>query len=386
MKPVPLLFMSDNPALSTGLGRITKDLAVHASSLPEFRVGSLGRGGHSSTQLPFAQYSFSEDEQWGENLIESAWSDFAGSDPGIIMTVWDPSRLNWFANPMMGDRLEQFLKSGRFIRWGYIPVDSYGIGNKLTTQVKDTLLGYDRLLAYTLFGKQIIENTIGREVDWIPHGYDHEVFQPRGRAAGRAILGVNETDTLIGCVMSNQGRKDWATAFGAIAQLRNSNPALKFWAHTDVIERYWNLMALAFDFGIQNSIVVTQTGMFNSEQLSYLYSACDITMLPSLGEGFGYPIVESLACGVPVVHGNYGGGAELLPDRNWLVEPVTERLDGLWNCVRPVWNPKDWAEKIQEVLGEFVDSTTCMGAVEHLQWRTLWPSCWHKFFLEGINR
>jgi glycosyltransferase involved in cell wall biosynthesis len=385
MKIAPILFLSDSVNTPTGLGRITKDLAVLTSTLPEFRVGTMGRGGQYTTKLPFAQYSFDENYDWGATLLESVWDDFAGNVTGVIMTIWDPSRLSWFSNPMMGGRLEQFLRSGRFQRWGYFPVDSYGIGNKLTGQCIDTIARYDRVLAYTLFGKQVLENSLNREVDWIPHGYNEKIFQPRDRVAGRGMLGVNNEDIVCGIVMTNQARKDWATALGAIAFLKNEMPTIKLWAHIDVLERYWSLPALINDFGLTNTVILTFNGQYTSEQLSYLYSCCDITMLPSTGEGWGFPLVESMACGVPAIHGNYGGGAELLPSRDWLVDPVTERLDGQWNCVRPVWNPKDWADKLKQVLAEDVDKETCTNAVSHLMWSNLYVSCWRPWFLGGLK-
>lgn len=393
MKPTPILFLSDSLNLPTGLARITKDLAVLTSQLPQFRVGVMGRGGIGSSRLPFAQFNFDASRQWGENDIQQVWEDFAAdARTGVIMTVWDPSRLGWFAQPRMDGALGEFLRSNRFARWGYFPVDSYGVGGKLTGEVRETLQGYDRVLAYTLFGKQVLEQTLVREVDWIPHGYNADVFKPRDKTAGRLALGFGKYDVVVGCVMTNQARKDWATAFGAIAYLKNHAKA-KFWlwAHVDVLQRYWDLRALAADFGVEDSVRITLSGEYNSEQLSYFYSACDVTMLPSLGEGWGFPITESLACGVPCVHGNYGGGVEQLPDRNWLVQPSAERLDGLWNNVRPVWNPKDWADKLAMVLEEATATgeqlrEVCTASVECFQWGKLWPSCWKKWMLEGIGQ
>lgn len=387
MKPIPILFLSDSAELPTGLARITKDLATLVSRMPEYRVGVLGRGGHGSSKLPFAQYNFPESDQWGEDHIESTWDDFAGGDVGVIMTIWDVSRLGWFAKPRMGGRLGKFLSSGRFQKWGYVPVDSYGVGGKLTGRMRDTLGGFDRLLAYSAFGASVIESTINKQVEWIPHGYNSKVFCARDKAASRLALGVHELDTLVGCVMTNQARKDWATAFGAIAYLKNQKPSLKFWCHTDVHERYWSLFGLVEDFKLEDTVVITYSGEYSSEQLSYFYSACDATMLCSLGEGFGFPIVESLACGVPVVHGGYGGGVELIQDTSWIVPSNGERLDGLWNCVRPVWNPHTWANTLSSVLAENEGGAlkdVCVSSVEHLRWDKLWPSAWVKWFRAGI--
>jgi len=108
-------------------------------------------------------------------------------------------------------------------------------------------------------------------------------------------------------------------------------------------------------------------------------------VLPSLGEGFGYPIVESMACGVPVIHGNYGGGAELIPDDSWLVEPYSFRLESLHNCLRPVYRPEDWIEAIQGVLERRPEEEFCRASIDHLKWSNLWP-VWKRWFEEGIQK
>jgi glycosyltransferase involved in cell wall biosynthesis len=383
MKPVPILFMSDSPALPTGLGRITKDLAVHVASMPEFRVGSFGMGEFTSSKLPFQQYVYPESARWGENYIEAVWHDFAGSDEGILLAIWDISRLGWFSRPRMGGPLQDFLMSRRFKRWLYCPIDHLSIGGKLTGESRDTLLGFDRILAYSQFGRQVLEDTLGRSIDWIPHGIDRNAFQPRDRLPGRMLLGVKPEDELVGIVATNQARKDWGTAFAAMA--RAANPHRHYWCHSDVPIRYWNLLALAEDFGISKQVHFT-FNTFRSEELSYLYSACNITFLPS-SEGFGYPIVESMACGIPCLHGDYGGGMELVPDPEWIVPRRGERLDTPWNCLRPVWNPEEWAQKIEWVCsqrGDGSEQQKCLDAVDHLDWKKLWPSVWMKWFKKGI--
>lgn len=393
MTPVPILFYGDSPDLQTGLGRIGRDLAVLCASLPEFRVGYLGRGGVGSRQLPFIQYNFPEVDQWGEGHIERAWADFAGTTTGIIFSIWDASRLGWFATPYreaLPPSLYKFLTSGNFQRWGYFPVDSAGVGGRLTGASREVITGYDRVLGYGAWGAEVISRTIGREVDWIPHGMNLGIWTPRDRTASRMAMGLSQDATVIGCVMTNQIRKDWGLACAIAAELKDC----VFWFHIDELVRdfRWDLRALIADFGIGDRVKVTQSGSFSDEELSYWYSGCDLTMLPSLGEGFGLPIVESLACGVPCIHGKYGGGVELVPQEDWLVEPSDWRVEGLQNCVRPVYRPEDWVDVIRLVTQDRspspmanTEAITCRESVGHLGWDKLWPSCWSKWLKDGID-
>lgn len=378
------MILSDSPDCQSGLGRIARDVATIVSRMPEFRVAVMGRGGRGSARLPFPQFVFGESEGWGASVIEECWLDFAGNEQGVLLPIWDNTRLRYLVSKDgLPDDLVKFLDSGRFARWLYCPVDASGPNNRLSGMQADTIKRFDRVLAYTLWGKQVIENSIGREVDWCPHGINGDVFQPRDKAAGRLAMGFHSSDTVIGMVATNQARKDWGIAFCAIAELRKHRPGIKFWIHTDVLVRHWDIRALVADYHLEDIVKVTMSRTLSDPELAVHYSACDITMLPS-AEGFGFPLVESLACGVPVVHGNYAGGAEFIPNREWLVEPLTYRLESRWNCLRPVFDPGEWKEGLERALDSNWSAEQCRASVEHLFWKNL-SSVWRKWLLSGIG-
>jgi len=56
------------------------------------------------------------------------------------------------------------------------------------------------------------------------------------------------------------------------------------------------------------------------EEIAKLYSAVDVLMECSLGEGFGRPVIEAMACGCPVIASDNTALTELVKDRGWLVE------------------------------------------------------------------
>lgn len=384
--PTPILILSDAPDSQTGLGRITRDLAFILSTMPEFRVGTFGRGGVGSRNLPWAQYVFPPSEQWGEGLLIKVCEDFSSDEPFIIFTVWDASRLFWFGYPesLPPDHpLTSFLTSGKFQRWGYFPIDASGPNSKLSTLSSHALSGYNRILAYSKFGRDVLGRSINNwEPDYIPHGIHQDVFFDRGQEEGREILGVGKDVKLVGCVMTNQARKDWGVWAQMARQLIDQDPTYRFWAHVDLMERYWSLPALIEDFRLGDYVKVTQS--VNDIVLSKLYSACDITVLPSLGEGFGYPLAESLACGVPAVHVNYAAGPEHLTTR-YIVDPEDFRLDTLHNLYRPILDPLNFARSVDYLVNNPESREEVRANISHLFWPNLTP-VWKNWFLNGLKR
>lgn len=64
----------------------------------------------------------------------------------------------------------------------------------------------------------------------------------------------------------------------------------------------------------------------DDEKLNLIYNACDVLLFPSLDEGFGYPLVEAMAVGLPVVASDIPVFHEIAVNAAILVEPVPEKL------------------------------------------------------------
>lgn len=56
-------------------------------------------------------------------------------------------------------------------------------------------------------------------------------------------------------------------------------------------------------------------------QLPYYYNAAECLVLPSIYEGFGLPVLEAMACGIPVVASNVSSLPEIAGDAGMLVDP-----------------------------------------------------------------
>lgn len=395
MSPIPLLIISDAPSSGSGLGRITKDLALRiAKNMPEFRVGTLGHCGLSTRSLPFQQYIIEGMSDWVIPTLPDVWADFAGNERGIILTIWDASRLGWFGLPetCQNPVLKNFLQSGIVQRWGYFPMDASGPNGKLSTDLNDIINGFDRILAYSKWAADILDRSTPEKAphDFLPHGIDRNIFVQRPRVQARHSFGqrlgfktekgnwltVPDDAFAVGIVATNQLRKDYGLAFRTIVEMRKQRKVF-VWIHTDVIEKHWSTWALVKDYGLMDHSITVTVLRMPDETITWLYSAMDVTLGIGIAEGFGYPIFESLSCGVPCIHGNDGGAPEHMPP-HMLVEPVTYRVDGPYNFHRNVYSPVDWADKA------LAAKKTDWEFPKHLDWNELWPR-WQEWFSKGLK-
>ena len=71
---------------------------------------------------------------------------------------------------------------------------------------------------------------------------------------------------------------------------------------------------------------VVKVGYLSDEELVGLYSSADLFLYPSLYEGFGLPIIESQACGCPVLTSNTTSCHEIAGDGACIINPYLEIL------------------------------------------------------------
>jgi len=84
------------------------------------------------------------------------------------------------------------------------------------------------------------------------------------------------------------------------------------WAYDGVREQVDKL-------GMEEDIIFLD--YVDDDDLVMLYNASSLFIMPSLYEGFGLPVLEAMACGVPVVASNVSSIPEVVKDAGILVDP-----------------------------------------------------------------
>lgn len=159
-------------------------------------------------------------------------------------------------------------------------------------------------------------------------GIDHERFRP-GATLDRAwakSVGLNKDYALHVGTLSQ--RKNIPLLLRAIALLRSKNKFQNLQLvlagpELSVLQGGSEIHQAVETLGLQETVVLT--GHVSDERLPGLYSQARMLVMPSLYEGFGLPVVESMASGTPVVASNTSSFPEVAGDAALLVPPTDEQ-------------------------------------------------------------
>ena len=405
----PLLIYTDAPSAATGLARICRELTthIHERLSDVYRVATLGVFGRGSAKYPWTQYSANGPDDALFNLRQITEDFFAG-DRGVVFSITPPSWTFALALPQFMEKekaewkpYSDWVATKPFEHWAYLAIESHGPFNQYGPTTKAILSSIDRRLYYSKWGAQLAYNSEIPEPDGkirhIGHGIDTGRWAPAPPDIVRQFrsdLDVGPNDILLGCVATNTRRKLLPLFFESAYLLRHmiGSARLKLWLNTDIAIREHNVTELATCFGFvegQDFILTSTNRKRPDEWLAAMYSSCDLTCLPTGGEGFGYPVVESLSCGTPCVTGSFGAQSEFLDGwRNaWLCDPKATHLISNNTLIEPVYSPQEFANCLSIAWTELRQRATllreeCRSRAFIWDWSMQWPH-WERWFLEG---
>lgn len=185
------------------------------------------------------------------------------------------------------------------------------------------------------------------KVEVIPNGVDLDCFHPVDKDEARSALGLPAGCQMVLCVGQLILRKGHRVFIDAISRLHAQFPGIRAFIIGEGALRK-SLEKQVSAMGLEQH--VTFTGMVKNEELFRWYSAADVNCLASSREGFPCVLLESLACGTPVVATNIEGTRELVTseDLGLLVEQDALAIaDGLSNALQRRWSQFALAEYVR---------------------------------------
>lgn len=173
------------------------------------------------------------------------------------------------------------------------------------------------------------------KVHVVPHGLSRDIWRVAGVAQDgpERRVGVELTggQPYILYVSSTYGYKNHARlirAFGLLKRRTNLSHVLLL-VGSEVNVSFAELRSVADQAGVSEDVIFS--GRLDHHLTAATYLGADLAAVPTLYETFGYPVVEAMACGCPLVISNVGSMAELAGDAAVLVDPFDEEsiADGM---------------------------------------------------------
>lgn len=301
-----LLWYSNAPWAPTGYGSQTRQL------LPRLRaaghqLAAFGNYGHTAGILdwqgipvwPQGHASYSLD------VID----DVAGIvKPDHILTLYDV----WV--------LKDAWKDQRVTSW--TPVDHYPAPPDVLRWAKA-----HRTVAMSRFGQDVLEQG-GVKAHYAPHA----IGKPWAPTVSdvRARMKVPDDAFLVVINAANIGvtppRKAWSEMLQAMAALMKHRQDAYLYLHTDLMRPNGVVLPVligALDLPVDRlrkvDLLGYRAGLIEDEELARIYSAADVLLSTSKGEGFGLPVLEAMACGTPAIVSDFSAQPEIVGETGWKV-------------------------------------------------------------------
>jgi glycosyltransferase involved in cell wall biosynthesis len=174
----------------------------------------------------------------------------------------------------------------------------------------------------------------------IPNGVDSLRFQPLGQAQCRRRLGLPERGRVLLSVGGLVERKGFHRVIALLPELRRSFPELVYViVGGPSVEGDFSGRLRAQVAGLGLDGCVRFEGSQPPDALPGYYSAADVFVLATANEGWANVLLESLACGTPVVTTEVGGNREVV-------------CEGSLGSVVPFGDPEALRAAIEGALGQ----------------------------------
>jgi len=298
---------------ATGYGVQAASLLPRLAALPE--VGSRANVGVAAIALPgapgpvegFSYYPLgykAPDDPVSIEAVAAAVRRFA---PAALLSLYDAWKL-----PHLAAAIAPVL----WLPWAPIDCDPVSPLDVAALQ------GCHMALAMSRFGLAQLQQA-GVPSTYIPHGVEESTYRVHGDlAAVRAFrdgLAGRPVHHLSVIVAGNGMRKYYEgqmTAWAAFAADKPAGTLLYCHAPQPWPDSAPDLYALSKKLGIADKVLfppnISQGLGVSSDIMTMLYNSADVLLGATAAEGFGIPVIEAQACGVPVIVSDNSAPPELV--------------------------------------------------------------------------
>jgi len=182
------------------------------------------------------------------------------------------------------------------------------------TAEKELVRDCQRIIASTMKGKKdLIDyyDASPETISVIPCGVNLDLFRPIGRETARCYLGLKEERIIlfVGRIIPLKGIDNLVKAMSYLER-KEGIKLIVIGGDEHSQTEVERLKDLSRSLKIQELVIFL--GLVKQEILPFFYSAANLCVVPSYYESFGLVVLESLACGTPVVATKVGGAESVI--------------------------------------------------------------------------
>lgn len=396
-----VLFCSEASINNTGYSLISKELLSRLHVTGKYEVAELATYAKAEDprinyspwkiypvvpkdgdQNAFAQYNGRPDGQFGAWCFDAVCLEFK---PDVVIDIRDP----WMCLFQVLSPLREYYSHLFMPTVDACPqTDDWG----------NQYIMSDGLLSYTEFGKETLKKTCGNNINFLgvaSPGANLDDMKPLNKKEVRAKYGLPEDIIMLGMVARNQIRKLYPDLFKCFRIFLDNGPKeltdkTFLHVHTAHPDQGWDIPRLLKEYGLSHKVYLTyccrscgnvsiekwndynllckrcnNKSVFNPnpafgvnrQTLCEIYNLYDLYVQYASLEGFGVPVVEAAACGIPVCVVPYSGTEDFVSKLNAYPIPIIRMTTEAQSHRQWAFPDNDlFAKQLEELLSK--DLTT----------------------------
>lgn len=389
-----ILIVNDFSGLSTGYAVYGREIIKRLYTSGKYEVAEfaqyIGREDARLNSVPWKIYTNTPDKNNPREVAEydsTLLNHFGAWKFEQVCLDFRPTHVLTFQDYWMNSYIDS-SPFRRFFNWGWM------VACDAAPQSEEWLDMYTRvdgLFTYTDWSGKVITEQSGGRIKWqgSTSPSAEEAFQPLDKKEMRKLTGLKEDDIVIGTVMRNQQRKRYPELFRDFKLLldKTKKKNLYLYCHTSYpdVSGGWDIPALIKEYGIGSKTLFTyvcanchtvipivfqdavtncphcnnmELRLSNSENgvdslaLAQIYNLFDLYIQYANSEGFGIPVVEAAACGLPIAVINYSAMEDISTKVGGIkLQPLEYYIELETGCKRAIPSTKEFLLKI----GNFVN-------------------------------
>ena len=281
-------------------------------------------------------------------------------NPDVIIVAMDiPVQINLY------NQLAQFKKK-------YIAITPLENG-PLTLSWAIPMFNMDAVFFISELGKQEALK-VGLKAEHLQVGIDTVLWHPatpEEKTKLRDGLGIPQDAFVILTVADNQERKNLWAGLESVSRLKKEiDKPIRYILVTREHNPYgYKLKDLVKDLDIKEEYICFERGL-PQKDLWGLYAVSDVYLQPSKAEGLGLPVMDAMACNIPVIATDTGALHELLEDgRGFLVSHDYEVID-VWGNEFRRFISVEKTKEVLKLLALHLEPASGKVALEYIRSRT----------------